>query len=196
MSKLKLVILGSTRGSNMQAIIDAITIKQVDANIELVISNKKEAYILQRAKEHNIPNKFLSAKGLDREQYDQLLIQEIQSYNPDLIMLIGFMRILGKDFINYFRGKILNIHPSLLPKYAGLMDLAVHQSVIDAKEIKSGCTIHQVTEDVDGGQVVLQLECDVLATDMAETLKERVQKLESKAWVEVIKNWRKSNKNL
>ncbi|QIV95746.1 formyltetrahydrofolate-dependent phosphoribosylglycinamide formyltransferase [Allofrancisella inopinata] len=196
MSKLKLVILGSTRGSNMQAIIDTIATKQVDANIELVISNKKEAYILQRAKEHNISNKFLSAKGLDRGQYDQLLIQEIKSYNPDLILLIGFMRILGKDFIDYFRGKILNIHPSLLPKHSGLMDLAVHQSVIDAKEIKSGCTIHQVTEDVDGGQVVLQLGCDVLAIDTAETLKERVQKLESKAWVEVIKNWRKNNKNL
>ncbi|AJC48163.1 phosphoribosylglycinamide formyltransferase [Allofrancisella guangzhouensis] len=196
MSKLKLVILGSTRGSNMQAIVDAISARQINAKIEIVISNKKQAYILQRAKEHNIPNKFLSAKGLDRQKYDQLLIQEIQPYNPNLILLIGFMRILGKDFINYFRGKILNIHPSLLPKHAGLMDLAVHQSVIDAKEIKSGCTIHQVTEAVDGGHVVLQLECDVLSTDTAETLKEKVQKLESKAWIEVIRNWRKNNKNL
>lgn len=191
MSKFKLVVLGSTRGTNMQAIIDAIQSNQVDASIEIVISNRKSAYILQRAQEHNIANKFISAKDLTREQYDELLVNEIQNHNPDLVLLIGFMRILSPMFIKAFEGKILNIHPSLLPKHAGLMDLAVHQSVIDAGDDKSGCTIHQVVEEVDGGDIVLQLECEVVKKDTAESLKEKVQALESKAWVEVIKSWDK-----
>ncbi|AIT09290.1 phosphoribosylglycinamide formyltransferase [Candidatus Francisella endociliophora] len=190
MSELKLVVLGSTRGTNMQAIIDAIDFNQIDASIELVISNRKSAYILQRAQEHNIFNKFVSAKGLTRERYDELLVNEIQKYNPDIVLLIGFMRILSPVFIKAFKGKILNIHPSLLPKHAGLMDLDVHQSVIDAGDDKSGCTIHQVTEEVDGGDIVLQLECDVTGNDTAESLKKKVQALESKAWIEVIKNWK------
>jgi len=106
-----------------------------------------------------------------------------------LVLLIGFMRILSPVFIKAFEGKILNIHPSLLPKHAGLMDLDVHQSVIDAGDDKSGCTIHQVTEEVDGGDIVLQLECEVVENDTPESLKEKVQGLESKAWVDVIESW-------
>lgn len=190
MSKLKLVILGSTRGTNMQAIIDAIQSNQIDASIEFVISNRKSAYILQRAQDHNISSKFISAKGLAREEYDKLLVDEIQKYNPNIILLVGFMRILSHVFIKAFEGKILNIHPSLLPKHAGLMDLDVHQSVIDAGDDRSGCTIHQVSEEVDGGDIVLQLKCDVTKNDTAESLKEKVQALESEAWIEVIKNWK------
>ncbi|ABO47062.1 phosphoribosylglycinamide formyltransferase [Francisella tularensis] len=191
MSKLNLVILGSTRGTNMQAIIDAIANKQLNAQVSLVISNKSDAYILQRAADYNIPTKYIAAKGLTREQYDELVVAEIQKYNPDLILLIGFMRILSSVFIKAFEGKILNIHPSLLPKHRGLMDLAVHQSVIDAGDSISGCTIHQVSEEVDGGDIVLQLKCDVVKEDTADSLKEKVQALESKAWIEVIKNWDK-----
>lgn len=189
MSKLKIVVLGSTRGTNMQAIIDAIANKQIDAEISLVISNKPDSYILQRAKDHNIANKSIPSKGLSRDVYDKLLVEEIQKYNPNLILLIGFMRILSPVFIKAFEGKILNIHPSLLPKHAGLMDLSVHQSVIDARDSISGCTIHQVSEEVDGGDIVLQLKCDVTKEDTAESLKEKVQALESKAWIEVIKSW-------
>ncbi|MEY8702209.1 phosphoribosylglycinamide formyltransferase [Francisella philomiragia] len=190
MSKLKIVVLGSTRGTNMQAIVDAIANKQIDAEISLVISNKPDSYILQRAKDHNIANKSIPSKGLSRDVYDKLLVEEIQKYNPNLILLIGFMRILSPVFIKAFEGKILNIHPSLLPKHAGLMDLSVHQSVIDARDSISGCTIHQVSEEVDGGDVVLQLKCDVTKDDTAESLKEKVQVLESQAWIEVIKNWK------
>ena len=189
MSTLKLVVLGSTRGTNMQAIIDAIDSSEIDASIELVISNRSSAYILERATNHNILNKFISAKDKTREQYDDLLISEIKNYNPDLILLIGFMRILSENFTNEFSGKILNIHPSLLPKYPGLMDLAVHQSVLDAGDSQSGCTIHQVNEQVDGGKIELQLKCSVEKDDTAESLKQKVQALESEAWVEVIKNW-------
>lgn len=192
MSKLKLVILGSTRGTNMQAVIDSIQSNNIAANIEMVISNKKEAFILQRAKDNNITNKFISAKAKNREQYDEALIAEIKPYNPDLILLIGFMRILGEKFVKEFNGKILNIHPSLLPKHSGLMDLAVHQAVLDAGDLESGCTIHQVNEKVDSGDIELQLKCDVEKNDTAETLKQKVQALESNAWIEVIKGWSKA----
>ncbi len=120
-----------------------------------------------------------------------LLISEIKNHNPDLILLIGFMRILSENFTNEFSGKILNIHPSLLPKHPGLMDLAVHQVVLDAGDSQSGCTIHQVNEQVDGGKIELQLKCSVEKDDTAESLKQKVQALESEAWVEVIKNWDK-----
>jgi len=189
MSKLKLVVLGSTRGTNMQAIINAIDSNEIGASIEMVISNRKEAFILQRAEDNHIVHKFISAKDKTREQYDELLISEINSYNPDLILLIGFMRILSEKFTNEFNGKILNVHPSLLPKHSGLMDLAVHQSVLDAGDVESGCTIHQVNEMVDGGTIELQLKCAVEENDTAESLKQKVQALESMAWVEVIKAW-------
>lgn len=189
MAKLKLAVLGSTRGTNLQAIIDAISNKNIEVEIAVVVSNRKSSYILQRAQAYNIPNKFIGAKGLTRQEYDQLVVEQLQKYNPDLVLLIGFMRILSPIFIQAFEGKILNIHPSLLPKHAGLMDLDVHQSVIDAGEGVSGCTIHQVTEEVDGGDIVLQLKCDVTENDTAESLKEKVQALESKAWIEVIRSW-------
>ena len=187
MSTLMLVVLGSTRGTNMQAIIDAINSSEIDASIEMVISNRKEAFILQRAEDNNLAHKFISAKGKTREQYDEQLISEINSYNPDLILLIGFMRILSEKFTNEFSGKILNVHPSLLPKHSGLMDLSVHQVVLDAGDMESGCTIHQVNEQVDGGKIELQLKCSVEKNDTAESLKQKVQALESKAWVKVIK---------
>ena len=192
MSKLKLVVLGSTRGSNLQAIIDEINSNNLQAEILLVISNKKDAYILERAKNHSIKNIFISAKGLTREEYDAKAIQEINKINPDLVLLIGYMRIVSENFVNEYRGKILNVHPSLLPKHPGLMDLAVHQAVLDANDDESGCTIHQVSEEVDGGEIVLQLKCKVAENDTAETLKTKVQKLEIQAWIDVIKNW--SNK--
>ena len=191
MSALRLVVLGSTRGTNMQAIIDSIHSKEIDASIEMIISNRKEAFILQRAEDNSLAHKFISAKDKTRKQYDEQLISEINSRKPDLILLIGFMRILSEKFTNEFNGKILNVHPSLLPKYSGLMDLAVHQSVLDAGDVESGCTIHQVNEMVDGGKIELQLKCAVEQNDTAESLKQRVQALESKAWVEVIKGWNK-----
>ena len=193
MSELKLVVLGSTRGTNMQAIIDAIDFNQIDASIELVISNRKSAYILQRAQEHNIFNKFVSAKDLTRERYDELLVNEIQKYNPDIVLLIGFMRILSPVFIKALEGKILNIHPSLLPKYAGGMNNDVHRRVLDAKDKETGCTIHVVTKDIDKGPVLVQKKCPVFRHDTVASLKKRVQKLEGEAFVEAIKKIGLSN---
>jgi len=193
MSALKLVVLGSTRGTNMQAIIDEIESNSLNAEINLVISNKQDAIILEKAKNHNINNIFISTKGLSRKEYDAKVITEIQKHNPDLILLIGYMRIISEDFVNAYRGKILNVHPSLLPKHPALMDLAVHQAVLDASDTQTGCTIHQVSEIVDGGQIVLQLKCDVDKNDTVETLKTKVQGLEKQAWIDVIKNWKKES---
>ena len=189
MSKLKLVILGSTRGTNMQAIIDEINSNNLDAEINLVISNKQDAIILERAKNHNINNIFISAKGLSREEYDAKVITEIQKHHPDLILLIGYMRIISENFVDTYRGKILNVHPSLLPKHPALMDLAVHQAVLDANDTQTGCTIHQVSEIVDGGEIVLQLKCNVERKDTAKTLKAKVQGLGKQAWIDVRQNW-------
>ena len=189
MSRLNIVVLGSTRGTSIQSVIDAIADNRLNASIDLIVSNRSKALILQRAVDNNIDCKFVGAKGLTTSEYDNLLINEIDKYNPDIILLAGFMRILGSDFVTHFAGKILNIHPSLLPKHAGLMDLDVHKSVIAANDKISGCTIHQVTEDVDAGEIVEQFECIVSKSDTPESLKEKVQVLENKAWVEVVKNW-------
>ena len=186
---LRVAVLGSTRGSSLQGVIDAIASKELRATIEIIIANKPQAGILQRAKEHGIANKFIDPKGLDREAYDALLVEEIKKHKVDVILLVGFMRIVSPLFIDAFDGNILNVHPSLLPKFAGLMDLAVHQAVIDAGEKWTGCSIHLVTQEVDAGRVVLQLKCEVYSDDIAQTLKERVQVLEKQAFVQVLKQY-------
>ena len=183
---LKLGVLGSTRGTALQGIIDAIDNKSIDANIEMVISNRKNAGILQRAQAHNIPSQYISANKLEREAYDNKLNTIFSTCQVDYILLIGFMRILSKSFTDAWRHKIINVHPSLLPAHAGLMDLAVHQAVLNAGEAVSGCTIHYVNEVVDGGDILLQKQCDVTANDTAESLKEKVQQLEQQAFVEAI----------
>jgi phosphoribosylglycinamide formyltransferase 1 len=183
----KLVILGSTRGTDLQYIIDQIEAKSLDAKIELVLSNKQDAYILERAKIHNLHTICIESKGKKRLEFDNLVADEIDIYNPDIIILIGFMRIMSSEFVKRFVGKIINVHPSLLPKFAGGMDSDVHAEVIAAGESESGCTVHLVTEDVDGGRILLQKKCKVESGETQETLKTKVQKLESEALVEVIR---------
>lgn len=186
----RLAILGSTRGTDLQAIIDAIKSGELNASIEIVISNKKDAYILERAKQHGLTAVYVPAtKDETREQYDQKLIAKLTNYPIDLVLLIGWMRILSPVFISAYRGKILNVHPSLLPKFAGGMDLNVHKEVLKAEETETGCTIHLVDETVDGGKILLQKKCAIDPNETAENLKEKVQKLEGEAFVEVIKNW-------
>ena len=114
----------------------------------------------------------------------------LESKKIDLILLVGFMRILSSSFVDIWGGKILNVHPSLLPKYAGGMNSDVHESVLAAGDKETGCTVHLVTKEVDGGPILIQKSCPVLESDTVETLKERVQKLEGEAFIEVINNWR------
>lgn len=186
--KFRIGILGSTRGTASIPVIEACANGVIHAEIAAVVSNKESAPILEkgRALGPNVVTKAISAKGLTREQFDAKCNAHLVDAGVDLVLLVGYMRILSKSFTDTWHGRCLNVHPSLLPKHAGGMDLAVHQAVIDAKESETGCTIHQVTEEVDGGPVVLQKHVKVDATDTAESLKAKVQFLEGPAFVEAI----------
>ena len=186
---LKLGVLGSTKGTDLQAIIDSIDLKNLDATVEVVISNSSNAYILERAANHNIPNFFISHLGKKREQFDGEISAMLKKYEVDLVLLIGFMRILSSTFCQEWEERILNVHPSLLPKYAGGMDMNVHEEVIKNKEAETGCTIHYVTETVDNGPILIQKKCSVGANDTPDSLKKKVQSLEGEAFIDAIKSF-------
>ena len=187
---IKIGILGSTRGTSAQPIIDAIQNGELDATIAIVISDVHSATILKRATEHNIDTIYVPVAGQKRRDYDNVVSAHLQDADVDVILLIGYMRIVSDDFVNRWRGRILNIHPSLLPAFAGGMNNDVHQAVLDSGVTTTGCTVHQVTEIVDGGEIVLQKSCDVVPTDTVQSLKNRVQALESEALIEVLQNWK------
>lgn len=184
---LKLGILGSTRGSHLSAIAEAIEYKKINAEVKVVLSNKIDAPIISLAKSKNFSAKFVDTLGLAREQYDENLSDLLHQHQVELIVLIGYMRILSTHFVEQWKQKIINVHPSLLPAYSGMMDLAVHQAVLENGDKISGCTVHYVTAEVDAGPVILQKKCDVLSGDTPEILKARVQKLEAEALIEAIK---------
>ena len=180
-----IIVIGSTRGSSLDGIVKC----DLKDYISMIISDKETAPILQKARKLGIKSYYQDATGLSRQDYDEKMMLVIKDKNPDLILLVGYMRIISKQFVEEFKGKILNIHPSLLPKHSGLMDLDVHNAVLKSGDKKSGCTIHYVTEQVDAGGIVVKLECDVEENDTAQTLKEKVQDLEKKAWVAVVKQY-------
>ncbi|MGO3299611.1 MAG: phosphoribosylglycinamide formyltransferase [Pseudoalteromonas sp.] len=185
MAPSRLVVLISGSGSNLQAIIDACNNGEINANIAAVISNKADAYGLERAKQAGIATAVLSHKDFDsRETYDAQLMDVIDSFAPNLVVLAGFMRILTPSLVQKYKGKMLNIHPSLLPKYQGLN---THQRAIDAKDEVHGVSVHFVTEELDGGPVILQAKVAVLADDTADTLSKRVHAQEHKIYPLVVK---------
>ena len=186
-TSIKLGILGSTKGTDLQAIIDSIDLKKLDAIVEVVISNSSNAYILERATKHNIPTFFISHLDKEREQFDDEISTILKKYKVDLVLLIGFMRILSATFCREWKGRILNVHPSLLPKYAGGMDTNVHEEVIKNRDVETGCTIHFVTEAVDAGPILIQKKCSVDPNDTPDSLKKKVQSLEGKAFIDAIK---------
>lgn len=183
---IRLGILGSTRGTNLLAIIEAIEKKLLPASIEIVISNKASAPILERAAQHHLAAKFIDASGLTREAYDEKVSAVLREHQVQLVVLVGYMRILSEQFVIEWENKIINVHPSLLPAFAGKMDLEVHRAVLEAGVSQTGCTVHYVTKEVDAGPIVTQLSCPVLAEDTPDSLKVRVQALEGKALVQAI----------
>lgn len=183
---IKLGVLGSTGGTDLQAIFDAIDSGELNARVSVVLSNQKSSYILKRAKNNNVPALFVTHKGKTREKFDTEMMGILKSWGVDLVLLIGFMRILSAGFCLKWKGRLLNVHPSLLPKYAGGMDIDVHKEVLKSGDIETGCTIHFVTDDVDGGPILIQKKCNVEARDTVETLKNKVQNLEGKAFIEAI----------
>jgi len=185
-NKTTLAVLGSTKGTDLQAILDAINNGELDAEVSLVISNMKNAYILERARNHNVPAVFISHKGKTREEFDAEMTTVLKEHAVNLVLLIGFMRILSAEFCREWKNRILNVHPSLLPKYAGGMDTNVHEEVLKNGDVETGCTIHFVTDEVDGGPILIQKKCTVEPDDTIETLKAKVQKLEGNTFIEAI----------
>ncbi len=196
METLKIAILGSTKGTDMQAIIDAIAVGDVDASIEVVVSNKESAFILERAEKHSIETRFLDASVYARRDlYDDALDSVLKKYDVDLVLLIGWMRILSAGFVRRWEKKIVNIHPSLLPAFSGGMDMDVHQAVLDSGIEVTGCTLHYVDEGVDTGEILMQKKLFVEKSDTVETLKNKVQRLEQECFVEFIKRYKKQETN-
>ncbi|NOR40032.1 MAG: phosphoribosylglycinamide formyltransferase, partial [Gammaproteobacteria bacterium] len=171
-SPLPVVILISGRGSNLQAIIDAIAEGTLPVDIRAVISNRPQATGLQAAKQAGITTAVVDhTLYKDRQTFDQTLQACIDQYQPALVILAGFMRILSTDFVAHYRGRLLNIHPSLLPDFPGLN---THQRALDAGRNAHGASVHFVTADVDGGPVVLQAPVPVQVHDTADSLAARV----------------------
>ncbi|MDR6984750.1 phosphoribosylglycinamide formyltransferase-1 [Rheinheimera pacifica] len=180
-----IVVLISGSGSNLQAIIDACSSGFIPGKVSAVISNKANAYGLVRANEAGISTQILSHKSYaSRDQYDLALTDAIEQHKPDLVILAGFMRILTPAFVQHFNGRLLNIHPSLLPKYQGL---TTHQRAIDAGDSEHGCSVHFVTEQLDGGPVILQAKVPVFADDDAQGLAERVHEQEHRIYPLVVR---------
>ena len=184
---IKLGVLGSTKGTDLQAVLDAVNNGLLDAKVSVVVSNRESAYILERAKNHGVPTFFIPHKEKAREEFDREMTTVLQNYGVELVLLIGFMRILSVEFCQEWRDRILNVHPSLLPKYAGGMDTNVHAEVIKNDDAETGCTIHFVTEEVDAGPILSQKKCTVTPEDTVESLKTKVQALEGEAFIEAIK---------
>jgi phosphoribosylglycinamide formyltransferase-1 len=180
-----IVVLISGNGSNLQAIIDQISEQKIHAKIAAVFSNRVDAYGLERAKLSNTPAIFIDHKAFDcRDSYDAYMRKEIDKYSPDLIVLAGFMRILSADFVQHYQGRMLNIHPSLLPKYKGLN---THQRAVDEGDTEHGASVHFVTPDLDGGPVVLQSKVPIFPDQTTDELSQRVQEQERQMYPLVIK---------
>jgi phosphoribosylglycinamide formyltransferase-1 len=180
-----IVVLISGRGSNLKAIIDAIESKKINAQISMVLSNKKDAKGLEIAKSYGVktksvdPSFFASRKG-----YDIYIAELIKKENPDLIVLAGYMRILSDEFIDVFEGKIVNIHPSLVPSFQGKN---AQKKAIEFGSLITGCSVHFVTKELDNGPVIIQAAVPVLPEDTEESLSERILNYEHRIYPQAIK---------
>ncbi|HAM38733.1 MAG TPA: phosphoribosylglycinamide formyltransferase [Elusimicrobia bacterium] len=183
---VKIGVLISGSGSNLQEIIDACNEKRINAEVAVVISNRQNAYGLERALKSSIPAVYIDPK---KEDFNKKVIEILEKYKVELVCLAGFLLKISEEFVKKYRGKILNIHPALLPKYggAGMYGVHVHDAVIKAKEKVSGCTVHIVDEEYDKGTIILQKKVKVLKSDTPEILQKRVLEQEHIAYPEAIK---------
>ncbi|KHS86293.1 phosphoribosylglycinamide formyltransferase [Pectobacterium brasiliense] len=181
-----IVVLISGHGSNLQALIDACKNGRLKGKIVAVFSNNAEAYGLERAQDTDIPTCVLNPEDFaDRAAFDAALANEIEQYEPALVVLAGYMRILSPEFVAQFAGKMLNIHPSLLPKYPGLH---THRKALENGDREHGTSVHFVTDELDGGPLILQAKVPVFSDDTEESLSERVKTHEHTIYPMVI-NW-------
>jgi phosphoribosylglycinamide formyltransferase-1 len=179
----RIVVLISGNGSNLQAFIDRAT-GDYPARIVGVLSNRADAFGIERARHAGIPVTVIDHKGFaTREAFDEAMTRAIDAWRPDVVVLAGFMRILTPAFVRHYAGRLLNIHPSLLPKFPGT---DTHRRAIEAGETEHGCSVHFVTEELDGGPVVAQERVPVHADDTPETLRMRVQSAEHRLYPELV----------
>ncbi|MCR4511178.1 phosphoribosylglycinamide formyltransferase [Pseudomonas sp. 32.2.56] len=175
-AQCNVVVLISGSGSNLQALINSIAHDGNPARIAAVISNRADAYGLERAKQAGIATAVLDHKQFDgREAFDAALVEAIDAFDPQLVVLAGFMRILTPGFVRHYAGRLLNIHPSLLPKYKGLH---THQRALEAGDSEHGCSVHFVSEELDGGPLVVQAVVPVQSDDSPSSLAQRVHEQE------------------
>ena len=185
MIKKNCAVFISGRGSNLESLIKESKNKNFPIQIELIISDNISAEGLKFSEIYNIDSYSIDYSIFEnKDKFEQNLLNELKNKNIELICLAGFMRILSSEFINSFTGPILNIHPSLLPKYKGLN---THQRALDNNEKTTGCTVHFVSEELDSGEIILQKSLDIDENETAETLMNRVLKLEHQAYPEAIK---------
>jgi len=179
-TRLAIVVLISGRGSNLQSIIDAVQKGQLSADIRAVISNRADAYGLQRAQQAGIVTRVVDHTAhADRAAFDKALQDCIDGYQPGLVVLAGFMRILTPEFVEHFQGRLMNIHPALLPAFPGLN---THQRALDAGVAEHGASVHFVTQEVDGGPVIVQARVEVRPDDTGAILAARVLEQEHRIY--------------
>ncbi len=185
MDRIKTAVLISGNGSNLQALLDASQAADYPAAITLVISNNEEAYGLIRAENAGVPTAIIPhGNYADREAFDRMVDAALQSHGIQLVVMAGFMRILSDWFVEQWHGRLINIHPSLLPKFRGMH---THQRAIDAGEREHGATVHWVTPELDSGEIILQESLTIMPDDTAESLKERVHALEHQLYPAALK---------
>ena len=185
MTKKRIGVLLSGRGSNFEALADSVAAARIpDAEIALVISNRENAPGIEKARARQIPAQVIPSRGLEREAYDKLVIAALEEKKVDLVCLAGYMRLLSPAFVAAFRGRILNIHPSLLPAFPGLES---QRQAIEHGAKFSGCTVHFVDENLDAGPIILQAAVPIRDDDTPETLSERVLKEEHRIYTEAVR---------
>ncbi len=188
---VNIAVLGSTRGTDLQAIIDCCEEKKLHGvTIKFVLSNKKDAGILDRARGHNLKAMFLSPLGKTREEYDAEVTELLVEHDVELLLLIGYMKLMGPKFVQRWLNRVMNIHPSLLPAFAGAMDLNVHQAVLERGCKVTGASLIFIDEYADTGPIISQRAVAVTDEDTADSLKVKVQKEEGEMLVEALAWWR------
>ena len=190
--KINIAVFASTKGSDLQAIINAQKAGELgQAELKFVLSDKKDCYALERAKQGGIKTYFIDPTGKSREEFDEECLKVCQAEQIDYIFLIGYMRIISQVLIQPYQNKIINIHPSLLPKYGGGMDLNVHEEVLKNKEKETGCTLHYVSEKVDEGEIILKEKVSIEPGETPESLKTKVQQKEQELILRYLKSLKK-----
>ena len=188
---MKIAVFGSTRGTDLQSIIDAVAKETLTGvTVSFVLSNKKDAYILERARCNDIKAIFLDPKGISRLEYDRCLTTLLEEHEVDLILLIGYMKLLSEEFVDCWKNKVMNIHPSLLPAYAGGMDCNVHEQVLNRGCKLTGASLIFIDKGADTGPIIMQKAVPILENDTIDTLKDRVQDAEQEILIKALEMYR------